>query len=169
MSSAARRGFTLIEILTVVAILGVLAALILPVLGRARAESRCISCTSNLSQLGKAMTMYLSEHQGTYPVLAARPTLSPGLARMRETLLPYAKDERVFRCPADNQNFFANEGTSYEWNVVLNGRVQDGAVEALVGPSKTPLLYDFENFHPDPGGGGFGGKNVLCCDGSVTR
>jgi len=54
-------------------------------------------------------------------------------------------------------------------NLEPPGRVQDGAVEALVGPSKTPLLYDFENFHPDPGGGGFGGKNVLCCDGSVTR
>jgi prepilin-type N-terminal cleavage/methylation domain-containing protein/prepilin-type processing-associated H-X9-DG protein len=164
-----RDGFTLIEVLAVVGILGVLTALIVPVLARARAESRRVECSNNLAQLGKAMQMYVAEHQGTYPVMAARPTLNAGMARLRDTIITYAKDERIFHCSSDNQNFFANEGSSYEWNAVLNGRVQDGAIEDLLGSSKTPLMYDYENFHPDPGDGGFGGKNVVFCDGSVAH
>ena len=162
-----RRGFTLIELLVVIAIIGVLAGVLLPVLAKARASGRAAACRNNLSQLGKAMHMYVGEHQSRYPVLAGRPTINNGMARLCDVLQPYATDARVFRCPDDQQGLFELEGSSYEWNVVLNGRVQDGPIEDLLGSSKTPMMYDYENFHRDPGSAGFGGKNVLFLDGSV--
>lgn len=162
-------GFTLIELLVVVAILLVLVGILIPVIGRARAEGRRAACKSNLSQLAKAMQMYVSEHQSTFPVIASRPTMSPGMASLKQALAPYVKDERLFRCPEDRQQLFMIEGASYEWNAVLNGRVQDGPIEQILGPSKTPMMYDYENFHADPGPGGWGGKNVVFMDGSVSN
>ena len=163
------RGFTLVEMLVVVAVLAMLSALLLPVLARARSAGRRTVCKSNLSQLGKAVQMYVTDHGFLYPVVAPRPTLAPAMARLRDVLAPYAADSRVMKCPADTQGFYDAEGSSYEWNAVLNGRRQDSFVEQIIGPSKTPMMYDYENFHPDPGAGSYGGKNVLFCDGSVSE
>jgi prepilin-type processing-associated H-X9-DG protein/prepilin-type N-terminal cleavage/methylation domain-containing protein len=57
-----RRGFTLIELFVVVAIIVTLAALLLPALARAKESARRIQCTSNLRQLGLATQMYWSDY-----------------------------------------------------------------------------------------------------------
>lgn len=159
-------GFTLVELLVVIGVLAVLAGLILPVLAKARAEGRRTACKSNLAQLAKAAQMYAGEHQSAYPRLATKPSMTPTQARLCDVLAVYAPDARVFRCPEDRLALYESEGSSYEWNFVLNGRTQDSLVEDLMGPSKTPMLYDYENFHPVTDGG-YGGKNVAFCDGSV--
>ncbi len=61
-----RRAFTLIEMMTVLAIIGVLAGLLLPALARAKAKGRALVCASNLGQIGKALIMYEHEN-GAYP------------------------------------------------------------------------------------------------------
>lgn len=61
------RGFTLVEILTVVAIVVLVVSLLLPSLGRAKALSKQAVCTSNLHQLGIAMSSYLAEGRGWIP------------------------------------------------------------------------------------------------------
>lgn len=66
MNNDGRKGFTLIEILVVVAILALLAAILLPVFAQSRAKSQATTCISNLSQLGKAERMYLSDYDGYY-------------------------------------------------------------------------------------------------------
>lgn len=59
-------GFTLIELLVVIAIIAILAAMLLPVLSRAKAKGKQASCMNNLKQLSTALTMYVSDHS-VYP------------------------------------------------------------------------------------------------------
>lgn len=164
----ATRGYTLVEMLVVIAVIAVLAGILLPILSRSRAEARSTACKSNLSQMYKAVQLYLGDHT-RYPACSVKPSISPGQARSSDTLVPYISDRRVFQCPADYKGFFEAEGSSYEWNVALNGRPQDTLVEEFLGASRTPMFYDYESFHPDPGGGSYGGKNVVFCDGSVGK
>ena len=51
---SARRAFTLIEILVVIAIIGILSAILFPVFSRARESGRAKACMSNMKQLGLA-------------------------------------------------------------------------------------------------------------------
>jgi prepilin-type N-terminal cleavage/methylation domain-containing protein/prepilin-type processing-associated H-X9-DG protein len=61
------KKFTLIEILVVVAIIGILASLLLPSLSRARNKARQAVCTSNLKQMYYGVLSYTSDNDGKYP------------------------------------------------------------------------------------------------------
>lgn len=67
--SKATSGFTLIEILVVVAIIALLVAILLPSLSRARIQARVVSCAANAQQIGRMVTQYNAEHQGYVPVV----------------------------------------------------------------------------------------------------
>jgi len=62
-----RRGFSLIELLVVTAIVAVLASLLLPAIGQVKASARKLTCASNLRQIGLAIIVYANDNHGTFP------------------------------------------------------------------------------------------------------
>lgn len=63
-------GFTLVELLVVLAIIAVLISLLMPSLKRVRDQSHTVVCASNLRQLGLAFTMYANDNKGRLPNLS---------------------------------------------------------------------------------------------------
>ncbi len=68
-------GFTLIELMIVIAIIAILAAILVPNMVRARSRSQLTACTSNLRNIGTALEMYNVDFKGRYP--AALSDLTP--------------------------------------------------------------------------------------------
>lgn len=68
-------GFTLVELLVVLAVIGILAALLLPALGRGRALAQRTACANNLRQLGVAFQLYFQDNADTFPTSSPQSSL----------------------------------------------------------------------------------------------
>jgi len=70
-SSRRAGAFTLVELLCVIAIIGILAALLLPVLNQSEARAKRIGCENNLHQAGIAFQIFTHDHDGKFPMSAS--------------------------------------------------------------------------------------------------
>lgn len=112
-----KRGFTLIEIVLVIAIVGVLAAILLPVFSSVRKESRKSACLSNMRQFGLALALYTEDSDDLYPAggdmylthtdqwegyfdgryWPVVQTLQP----INIVMAPYVQSRELWHCPSD--------------------------------------------------------------------
>jgi type II secretory pathway pseudopilin PulG len=161
-------GWTLTELLVVLAVIVALSALAMPMTAMVRARFCQAGCLQNLRQIGDAIQMYAGDHGGSLPTMAAlRPSREEEGAALDNTLGDYLADGRVFRCPADTKKrLWETTGTSYHWNSALNGQNVNGLQFMGGGDiSRIPFVGDKEGFHE-----GCAEKvNILYADGRSTN
>lgn len=85
-------GFTLLEVLTVIAVIATLAAILFPVFAQAREAARRTVCRTNLHQIGIALRLYARDFDDRLP---------PREQDLRPLVTPYVSDLTIFRCPSD--------------------------------------------------------------------
>jgi prepilin-type N-terminal cleavage/methylation domain-containing protein/prepilin-type processing-associated H-X9-DG protein len=131
---AGERALSLVELLVVIAVIAILAALLFPAIQKTKIKALDTACLSQLKQLGVATRLYAEDNNGVMPAAEPFPSnpMFPRLQlpRISAVLAPYAGKVAgatntaalVFKCPRDNDYFFEVEGSSYRWNGMLNGQ-----------------------------------------------
>ena len=99
-------AFTLVEILVVLAIVALLAAMLIPVFLRVRDSARTTTCASNLRQIGVAITLYAVDNNQRLPLIAHRDGLT-----WVDVVCPYVKSTGVFVCPSAEHGEYVPGGS----------------------------------------------------------
>lgn len=108
-----RTAFTLIELLIVISIIAILAAILFPVFARARENARRASCQSNLKQIGLAAMQYASDYYACLPPAVVIPGVNPADPKTLsyvDLIQPYAKNGQIFVCPSFTRPSYAVGG-----------------------------------------------------------
>ena len=164
------RGFSLVELLVVTAIVSLLAAMLFPAFLTVRGKARQIACGSNLHQIGLGIAMYAQDYDGLYPravdpmdrfapaVWNGFPTFAadiPKIGLIHQVLMPYTKSPTIFSCSSDSGvgtgdfnglplNAFPTSyekfGTSYYYRTEIAARQLGDSAFAF--PAETNVLFD---------------------------
>ena len=103
-------AFTLIELLTVIGIVAILAGILLPSFGRVYQQSAQVKTLSNMRQMGAAMMLYVGENNYVLPGRVSNPPDgSTPVAKWPQVLKPYLQDMRVYSSPIPDA-----QGKSYK-------------------------------------------------------
>lgn len=141
--------FTLVELLVVISIIAVLASMLLPVLGKARALALMIQCQGNAKQIILALSLYSDDANDILcpgyvsPPGTAWPTLTLTYFKPKGNTNIFAK---IFSCPAEKNSF---SYTQYGINTELTGVIQKSSSNnffrkrtAVPSPSLAPNFGD---------------------------
>lgn len=180
------RAFSLIELIIVIAIVGMLAVMVAPEVDRVQSRSQSVVCVNNLRQIGVGVLSYVGENDNSYPMIEPnendpvyeqKETTEDGteyqVKPMLEALEPYGVTEGVLKCPVDirSQNYFSSYNTSYQWRVILDDENANapmiyggrrGYGVRIVKPSRVTICTDFLAIHSKR-------MNRLYADGHVSK
>lgn len=151
-TNSTNHAFTLVEMLVVIVIIGILAALLLPAVAHTRETGRSAACLSNLHNIGLGLQMYAQENDNHLPTMYDRPTNNvpaPG-PYFDQVMLPYVYGQsNVFHCLSDNKQLFEKTGSSYGWNFLLNGQDADHLhmLTNIYPATQIFVVSDKEKFH----------------------
>lgn len=168
--SHSKQGFSLIELLVVIGIISLLAAMLFPAFLTVRGKARQAVCASNLRQIGLSISLYAQDSDGLYPYAvdaadraapeawADYPDFASAIPRvglLSDVLQPYVQSKQIFSCPADTgfavtdfhpvlMNAFPSAyekyGSSYYYRTRI--AVQHASESSIKLPSQTNVLFD---------------------------
>ncbi|MDQ2987359.1 MAG: type II secretion system GspH family protein [Armatimonadota bacterium] len=136
-----KKGFTLIELTTVVVIMAIIAAILLPVCFSAGRAAKQRTCGDSLRQLHLATSLYATANDGWYPPYATTTMYArDGLwikgdpQKWKQTLLDQGADDRQFWCPLDKYKGDPTLLGSFESVGVERQRYTSYQISELFGP-----------------------------------
>ncbi|NCZ53777.1 type II secretion system protein [bacterium] len=163
-------GFTLVELLTVITIIAMLAGMISPSLQRVRAKAETTACQSNLRQIGTAVWLYVPDNGNKFPSInnpwGSQVFTNEGATNLLGALGPYGLTAKVLACPADlrsKDSYYRKYTNSYEYLPFSSGEeAAPGTATIYTGNNtfeipfrRLTLAWDASDVHSD--GYGFNG------------
>jgi len=177
------------ELLATIVIVGLLIAILLPVMRRTRENASAAMCVNNLRQIGIAITMYVDDHDFKFPLPSFDGT------NWYQYIDPYVDDREVFNCPSykyhtyGSTNYFSYgyNFTAFARRAVMGGGPVGGRdtsavdLNEIISPSQCIMVVDGRNMEEswatvtirDRRKGDeyfnrhFGGSNIVFVDGHV--
>ena len=150
------RGFTLIELLVVIAIIAILAAILFPLLLKARETARQSKCLNHLKQIGTGLIMYSDQYNGRLPddiPGTDHPAYFFDKRSWIVRLTPYVRNYAVWCCPSAklvkdrDLVYYAGPtiggGTPTWTSMIINGQVLAKQVSMMRSPTRTVFLTEW--------------------------
>jgi prepilin-type N-terminal cleavage/methylation domain-containing protein/prepilin-type processing-associated H-X9-DG protein len=154
------RGFTLTELLVVVGLIAMLIALLMPVMGKAKAAANAAACLSNLRQMGLGWTMYSAENKGRLLEDIKFTPSNPEIAWRGYwigVLDTYQVRGDVLLCPAANRTIPFNQNSGYgNVNFAWTGKY---------GQQATPIRFNPVTYRDSS----YGFNEYLCANGGFDN
>lgn len=155
-------GFTLTELLIVISILALLAAILLPVFLKVRERARTATCADNLHHLYLAVAQYSADNGGPFPDSDNQALIN--------TLYPYTHSKALWHCPSDS----TAQIMSYNYLPAVlrdkSGNMRFGTIDAeepKLGNSDISLLADAIGCKQDAADSHGGSYNAVFLDGHL--
>lgn len=152
----AERAFTLIEILVVIAIIVLLAAILIPSLNSAIESAKATKDLSNLRQIGALMQAYLNDKDGILPAIDTAPGIGTNGPPPIPVIYPkYVATKKVFQSPFDKRTGSEGDNAPVSYGINVNMYTASpgiaGNTTRIVSTSSTILMAP--NYNGNPGVG----------------